>query len=183
MKTGKKITKLIFNILFLVFCIVVAYYLSNYMFTSIPIEGDSMEHTIHNDDTSIVYKLGKYKVGDVVIFDAEIPNHTEKRLIKRIIGLPGDRIEIIKDTDDRYYVYRNGNKLIEDYTNPSNPTSGEMEAIVVPEGKFFFLGDNRGVSYDSRMGVLGDLDTIVGRVVLRYNAKDKKYDLTVVKRG
>jgi len=184
MTSGRRLRKFLFNILFLVFCIVVAYYLSNYMFVSIPIKGDSMEHTIHDKDMVITYKLGKYNVGDVVIFDTELSyNQEDKRLIKRIIGLPGDKIEIRYHEDGNYYVYRNDEMVMEEYTNKDNPMSNTMETVVVPEGKFFFLGDNRGASMDSRMGILGDLDSIIGRGVLRYQPNDKKFDLTVVKRA
>lgn len=185
MAVGGKIRKTILNILFLVFCVVVAYSLSNYMFTSIPIIGDSMQHTIHDGDTVILYKLSKYNVGDIVIFDTEMTHEKmDKRLIKRIIGLPGDQIEICQETPEgEYFVFRNGEKLVEDYTNPDNPMRAALESIVVPEGKFFFLGDNRGVSLDSRTGLLGDLDSIIGRVVLRYQPNNQKFDLSVVKRG
>lgn len=185
MTAGKKAAKLGLNILFLVLCIVVAYSLSNYLFTSIPIIGDSMEPTIHDDDMVILYKPGKYNVGDVVVFDTEMTHeHMDKRLIKRIIGLPGDTIEISKDVSDgKYYVYRNGEKLEESYINSNSPMSGETASQIVPQGKFFFLGDNRGVSLDSRTGLLGDLDSIIGRVVLRYQPDDGKFDLTAIKRG
>ncbi|NLO64949.1 MAG: signal peptidase I [Clostridiales bacterium] len=176
----KKAKSIIFNLIFVVLCVVVAYFLSNYLFASIPIEGISMEQTIHHDDIVIVFKRGKYNVGDVVVFDPDYGDR--KRLIKRIIGMPGDTIEI-KEEADGYYVYRNGEKLIEDYTNKDNPMVGTYGPVTVPEGKFFYLGDNRGSSSDSRLGYLGDLDTIVGRVILRYQPGDKKFDLTVVKRG
>lgn len=183
----KKVKKIIFNIAFLLACVVVAYLLSNYMFVSIPIIGTSMETTIHDDDTVILYKLGKYNVGDIVVFDCEnIEEHMDKRLIKRIIGMPGDTVEVRRDeADGKFYVYRNGEKLEEEYTNDVNPMTQEMAPVTVPEGKFLFMGDNRGVSLDSRsVGVLGELDTIIGRVLVRYQKNEEgKLDLTTVKRG
>jgi signal peptidase I len=183
----KKVKKIVFNIGFLLVCMVVAYLVSNYMFVSIPIIGSSMETTIHNDDTVILYKLGKYNVGDIVVFDCEnIQEHMDKRLIKRIIGMPGDTVEVkLDETDGKYYTWRNGKKLIEDYTNDSSPMQGVMAPITVPEGKFLFMGDNRGVSMDSRStGVLGDLDTIIGRVIIRYQKEENgRLDVSTVKRG
>jgi len=182
----KMVKKFIFNAGFLIACIVVAYLLSNYMFVSIPIKGTSMETTIHHEDTVILYKLGKYNVGDIVVFDCEeVEEHMDKRLIKRIMGMPGDVVSVNRDEDGKYYVYRNGEKLVEEYTNDSYPMNSAMDAVTVPEGMFLFMGDNRGVSLDSRStGVLGELDTIVGRVLVRYQKEEGgELDLTTVKRG
>ena len=65
-------------------------------------------------------------------------------------------------------VYINGELLQEEYVAEQG-LSGEMEAVTVPEGRLFVMGDNRGVSLDSRIEAVGtiDMDAIVGKVVIR----------------
>ncbi len=134
------------------------------------VQQQSMEPNFHAGDYLISsrqsYKLfGEPQRGDVIVFKSELldDNGNEKNLIKRIIGLPGDVIEI---TDG--YVYVNGEKIQEDYL-PGQGISGEMDAITVPENQLFVMGDNREVSEDSRSPRVGTIDesTIVGKVVLR----------------
>lgn len=175
----------IFNILFLLICAAIAFGVSKYIFTTIPVDGISMEQTLHNGDKILLYKVGNYRFGDVVVFDSHQrdSNGNEKYLVKRIIGLPGDYVEILLDEEDgNYYVWRNGEKLQEEYTNPEQPMHREMARVTVPDGKFFYMGDNRGPSADSREGPLGDLDSILGRVLLRYQTIDGDFDISVINR-
>lgn len=87
-----------------------------------------------------VYNVNNLKRGDVIVFDSEELNIV---LVKRLIGLPGDKIEIKENGD----VYINGERSQEDYVK--NPAGGAAE-YEVPEGCFFFLGDNRANSNDAR---------------------------------
>ena len=139
-------------------------------FKPIIVQQQSMEPNFHAGDYLISsrqsYKLfGEPQRGDVIVFKSELldDNGNEKNLIKRIIGLPGDVIEIMDG-----YVYVNGEKIQEDYL-PGQGISGEMDAITVPENQLFVMGDNREVSEDSRSPRVGTIDesTIVGKVVLR----------------
>lgn len=185
----KKAVGIILEVVFLILCIVVAYFLSNYMFATVPIDGNSMEGLLHNDDKVIVYKVGKYKHGDVVIFDTgekyitDEGKEANRYFVKRIIGLPGDTIEIKRAPDGEFFVYRNGEKLVEEYltANVKNAYS-EMAPTVINEGEFFFLGDNRLNSDDSRNDRRGKLDKIVGRVILRYGKEGFFKDNDVIKR-
>lgn len=112
------------------------------------------------------YRLfGQPERGDVIVFKSHLYDEKgkQKNLIKRIIGLPGDTVEI-KNGD----VYINGELLQEEYVAEQG-LSGEMEAVTVPEGRLFVMGDNRRVSQDSRSPEVGtiEMDSIVGKVVLR----------------
>ena len=145
-------------------------------FKPIIIQQESMQPTFYSDDYVIISKqaytlFGDIERGDVIVFKSDLLDGegNSKHLIKRIIGIPGDTIEIKNGL-----VYRNGEKLEEDYVNEKRQ-SGEMEPIIVEEGKLFVLGDNRRVSQDSRSEEIGQIDqeTIVGKVVLRIFPFDK----------
>ena len=134
------------------------------------IRQSSMEPTFFNGDYVFISKqaytlFGDPERGDVVVFHTgmQTDDGEDKNLIKRIIGLPGDQVEIIDG-----YVYLNGEKLTETYINEQG-VSGDMEEITVPEGKLFCMGDNRRVSLDSRDAAVGcvDQEEILGRVFIR----------------
>lgn len=115
----------------------------------------SMEDTLKENDVLYIakqaYRLGEPQYGDIVVFHTalEANNSSEKSLVKRIIGLPGDRITIGGGV-----VFRNGEALQETYLK-SGQTPGEMSEVVVPPDSYFVLGDNREVSNDSRNSVIG----------------------------
>lgn len=139
-------------------------------FKPVVVKQESMQPTFYSDDYIIVnrqaYNLfGDVKRGDVIIFESTLTDGQghSKNLIKRIIGVPGDTVEIIEGN-----VYVNGKLFYEDYLAEEG-SSGEMAPIQVEEGKIFVMGDNRIVSQDSRSWEIGqvDQDTIVGKVVVR----------------
>ena len=133
------------------------------------VKESSMEPNFYENDYLFVskqsYTFGEPKRGDVVVFHSSLvqENGDEKLLIKRIVGLPGETIDI---SDGKVYI--NGEELKEDYTKEGY-TSGEISGLVVPEGEVFCMGDNRRVSIDSRSDDVGciDIDDIVGKVVFR----------------
>lgn len=133
------------------------------------VKGYSMYPTIEPYNYLIVNKLpylaGKPRHGDIIVFKAHIytDNGEEKDLIKRVIGLEGDIIEV-KDG----LVYRNGKALTEDYIH-GGVTPGDMEAFEVDEGYIFVMGDNRPNSLDSRDPIIGEvaISDIMGRVDVR----------------
>lgn len=133
------------------------------------VKESSMEPNFYENDYLFVskqsYTFSEPKRGDVVVVHSSLlqENGDEKLLIKRIVGLPGDEIDI---ADGKVYI--NGEELTEDYTKEGY-TNGEISDFVVPDGEVFCMGDNRRVSIDSRSPEVGaiDVDEIVGKVVLR----------------
>ena len=133
------------------------------------VRGDSMVPTLHENDYLIinrmVYRIKKNKNGDIIVFksDLEATDGTNKDLVKRVIGVEGDKVVI---TNGQVYV--NDKLLNEPYLSEGMDTEGEME-VTVPKGKLFVLGDNREVSLDSRYDKVGlvDVSDVEGKVFVR----------------
>ncbi|MFN3704482.1 MAG: signal peptidase I [Thermoflexales bacterium] len=128
--------------------------------------GQSMEPNYHQDQRILVDKITPrlfgYNRGDVVVVHSPVQ---EVELIKRVIGKPGDVVELINGK-----VVVNGQQLVEPYL-PPNTTSNPMDAVSrweLGEDEYFVMGDNRNFSQDSRIfgPVTGDL--IVGRALILY---------------
>lgn len=128
------------------------------------VRGSSMEPNFHEGDRIITTNLhGKLKYGDVVV----IKRKDDTPLIKRIIGVEGDTIEVDPIKGE---VKVNGKLLQEDYINEITYTNyGTTYPAVVPEGHYFVMGDNRNHSDDSRNPKIGMIDekNIFGKVVFR----------------
>lgn len=158
----------------IVTALVIALTIRTFVLQQFYISGPSMEPTLFQDDRVLVNKLS-YRLhgvgrGDVVVFDrittdGEVVRHDD--LIKRVLGLPGDTIEIIDCN-----VFVNNKRITEPYLDPI--TLGysdyeercrvfDMDKVTVTPGHVFVMGDNRPQSYDSRM--FGEIDEslIVGR--------------------
>ncbi|MHC1684105.1 MAG: signal peptidase I [Clostridiaceae bacterium] len=123
---------------------VLALIIHTFVFFLIHIPSPSMVPTINVGDRMLVTKVynpKNLKRGDIVVFDFK---ETDQQFIKRLIGLPSDKVEIKNDGT----VYINGEKLDESYVkNPGGPSGTTYE---VPADSYFFLGDNRSDSKDSR---------------------------------
>jgi signal peptidase I len=126
------------------------------------VEGSSMEANLHDGERLIVVKaaywFGEPQRGDVIIFTH--PLDPERTLVKRVIGLPGEQIEIKNGV-----VYINGSSLDEPYIKG---TTSPLSKTEVPEGYYFVMGDNRQASSDSRSWGLLPEGNIIGRVWLLY---------------
>lgn len=125
------------------------------------IEGTSMEPTLHNGDIVLLMKTNRFDRGDLCGF-----TWNNKLLIKRVIGVPGDWIEI--NTDGT--VYLNGEKLDEPYVEQKALGECDLEfPYQVPQEQYFVIGDMRESSIDSRNTVIGCIpkDQIVGKVFFR----------------
>ena len=132
------------------------------------VSGASMYPTLHNGDRMVLSKVGDIHRFDVVILKAPDEN---VEYIKRVIGMPGDTVEMRSGV-----LYINGKKVDQPFINTEalakqtvfmddftlESLTGESK---VPEGKYFVLGDNRGVSKDSRMIGFIDRSAIEGKAV------------------
>ena len=125
------------------------------------VEGSSMEPNLHDGQRLLINKIAysNPQRGDVIIFPPPHVANPEKDFIKRIIGMPGEIIEI-KDG----VVYINDSPLDEPYIVDN--AGIDMPLTVVPDGQYFVLGDNRGNSSDSRQGWTVPGEDIVGKAWL-----------------
>lgn len=168
-------------LLLIFFCLIVltgSFYFSRTYLSVRPIKGSSMEPTIHNDDVVFIFRTRKVRYDDIIVF--EETGGAERILIKRVIGLPGDRIDIkYSEEDEAYHVYRNGAKLSEEHINEKMNFSylnGKTLSVEIPEGKLFYLGDNRMDSDDSHCeDALADIGKIEGRAFMRYKKLRVKF--------
>lgn len=122
--------------------LVLAFLINKFLIFKVKIPSESMVPTLNVGDRLFVTRIHnpeKLKRGDIVVFHSDEKNED---MIKRLIGLPGDKV-VIKDG----IVTVNGETLKENYIGTADNYSGEFE---VPEGEYFFLGDNRYWSLDSR---------------------------------
>lgn len=134
------------------------------------VEGASMENTLHNGDNLIVDKLS-YRFHDperfdIIVFPFQFQDNTY--YIKRIIGLPGETVQIMDDGS----IYINGEKLEENYGMEviKPETIGRAaEPIELGDDEYFVMGDNRNNSRDSRTDMVGNItrENIIGKAWLR----------------
>lgn len=187
-KNGKKhdgLSSILTTLAILVLAPLIAFALTAFVFQSYQVDGSSMETTLQNQDRLIVLKLPRTiaKITrntyvpsryDVVIFNKNDlfefgGSGQKKQLVKRVIGIPGDRV-VVKDNKVTIYNSEHPQGYNPDadtaYSGAITTTPGNVD-ITVPEGKVFVMGDNRHNSLDSRVfGPISD-DEIVGRLILR----------------
>ena len=141
--------------------------LSTLILPVIQVSGDSMEPAMHDGDILLLMKTKNFDYGELCCVAWQ-----NKLLLKRVIALPGDSVEIDKNGT----VSVNGEVLEEPYV--TNPSLGECDIefpYIVPDEAIFVLGDRRDTSIDSRSTVIGSVsyDQMVGRVLLRIWSKEK----------
>ena len=182
--------------------VVIAVFVITFVVQAFQIPSESMENTLLIGDYLLVDKLryggGAFsdhiipyrpvRRGDIVVF--HYPVNPSQHFVKRVVGLPGDRVRLIQGK-----VYVNGNPLTEPYvrhsasypdlyrddfpqlTNAQEETASwavqmkkwvENKQLIIPEGSYFVMGDNRDVSSDSRYWGFVPRENIVGRPLLIY---------------
>lgn len=154
-------------ILCLAMVAVLTYVIITYVGQRTRVIGSSMYPTLEDGDNLIVEKLS-YRFHDPERFDIIVfpyAQENQKHYIKRIIGLPGETVQIIEDD-----IYINGEILEENYGAEPMQTAGvAAEPITLGEGEYFVLGDNRNHSSDSRAADVGMIPRkmITGRAWVR----------------
>lgn len=162
----------------IIFAIVLVFILKTFLFSPFLVVGESMKPNFENGERVIVnlltYRFNEPEAGDVVVLN--IPEE-ERRFIKRIVGVPGDKVALVGDQ-----LYINDQLVEEPYLSEAISESmarGEIyngvgdwynfpnslvEGDIVPEGYYFVLGDNRSDSTDSRRIGFRKKEDIIGRV-------------------
>ena len=146
--------------------LVLSIVLQTYVAQAVTIPSTSMVPTLNVRDKLIINKMVKpedLQFGDIVVFFSPIEDSEKERLIKRVIGLEGDVIEVKEG-----HLFRNGEKVEESYL--AEPINYDFGPIKVPEDNFLFLGDNRNISYDSHLwpSPFVSRENIIGKAIFRY---------------
>lgn len=152
--------------------VVVALLLRAFLFQAFFIPSESMEETLRVDDRVLVnklsYRIGDVSRGEVVVFRRPDDQPGEFRdLIKRVIGLPGESIEARDNT-----IFIDGQVLIEPYLTPGE-VIGDFGPVVIPEGEYFVMGDNRDNSGDSRIFGTVNEERFIGRAFFLFWPLDR----------
>ncbi len=145
--------------------------LNGFVIANAIIPTSSMSPTIEPGDRVIGLRFLKdYQRGDIIVFDD--PDMEGRYLIKRIVGMPGDRVSFLAEDDGTCSVSVNGNKLEEPYLPEAMLLGAEFEdlSVTVPEGSYFCMGDNRNNSMDARYWEHKFIteDKIVAKAAFRY---------------
>jgi signal peptidase I len=156
----------------MLFAMLIAFLCQNFLFTPTTVYGESMLPTFKDHDKVFITKLSEIDRFDIIVFHAP---DSEENYIKRVIGLPGDKITM---EDDILYI--NGKAFDEHYLQVNKEIHSSLKLTgdfslkeltgeaKVPEDSFFVLGDNRLVSKDSRSFGFISADSIIGEVKIRY---------------
>jgi len=141
-----------------------------FLYQPVRVEGTSMLPRLEDSDrlfiNKFVYHISAIERGDVVVF--HYPRDPEKSYIKRVIGLPGDRIWIAQGE-----VWVNGKPLHESYVPEQFRDNRSMAEMIVPADRYFMMGDHRSISSDSREFGPVERPLIYGKAVFIYwPAKD-----------
>ncbi|TVY05498.1 signal peptidase I [Paenibacillus cremeus] len=145
---------------------IISFSFNTYVAQGMTIPSGSMLPTIQLDDKVFVEKmvsLTDFQFGDIVVFYPPLPGHENEKFIKRLIGLPGDTIEIKNGQ-----LIRNGSVVDEPYVKERMTYS--FGPVTVPQNQYLFLGDNRNDSLDAHLWPTPFVDKskIVGKAMFRY---------------
>src|SRR5580698_4149333 len=156
----------------LMISVVLAIFVILFIYQPVKVEGTSMMPTLDDQERIFINKFvyrfhfGNIDRGNTVVF--WFPGDPSKSYIKRVIGMPGDRVEVDQGT-----VIVNGQRLVESYVPPEFRDQSSMPERVVPREEFFVLGDHRSSSNDSRAWGMVPRRYIYGKAVFIYWPLDK----------
>lgn len=149
----------------ILFAIAIAIFIVIFVVQPVKVEGTSMQPQLSDQDrifvNRFIYRFKEIDRGDVVVF--WYPLDRSKSFIKRIIGVPGDRVEILKGR-----VYINGKPIDEPYLKHEFQDLQSFGEIVVPQEKYFVMGDHRNSSNDSRSWGFVEKSLIYGKAIFSY---------------
>lgn len=164
-------------LLWLAMLVVLVLILRNFVLGTVYVKGSSMEPNFYHGDLvfmeKLTVRLGTPQRGDVVICRLDEQDGPSENIIKRVIGLPGDEVDIVWNGDSEdveYFLYLNDELIDEPFLGEPMMTAGNQEyPYVVEDGTFFVMGDNRNASSDSRRTSIGAIarEDLVGRVIFR----------------
>lgn len=162
-KTGNELTRLLLDTIETILLAAVLFFAINTVSARVRVEGFSMRPTLQNGEYVLVnrmaYKLGQPQRGDIIVFRYPYAANNEE-YIKRVIGLPGDKIDIHAGE-----VKVNGYTLDEPYIAAPPKYNGTW---LVEDNHLFVLGDNRNDSSDSHVWGTLDMQYIIGKAILIY---------------
>jgi signal peptidase I len=143
----------------------IAIFIVIFVVQPVKVEGTSMQPQLVDQErifvNRFVYQFKEIRRGDVVVF--WYPRDRSKSFIKRVLGVPGDEVEIRHGT-----VYVNGARMDEPYLNPEFGDHKSYQKVAVPPGEYFVLGDHRNSSNDSRNWGFVARQLIYGKAVFGY---------------
>lgn len=151
----------------IIIAVILAVVVNKTLIVNAAIPSGSMEDTIHPGDRIIglrpAYLFDDPKRGDIIIF--KYPDDEEQTFIKRIIGLPGETVQVV---DGKVYIDGSSAPLEEDYLKEK--MEGDFGPYQVPEDSYFVMGDNRNHSLDSRYweNHFVTADEIIGKALFQY---------------
>jgi signal peptidase I len=159
---GRTQTILAWALIPLAAVLVAAVILLYVLFTTALVDGESMFPSLEHGDYLIVEQGYDYPLrGDVVVYEGQDFDGSSVQVVKRVIGVPGDTIEVISGT-----AMVNGSTEVCDYCVTVAEGDTSTSQLIVPEGHVFAMGDNRPVSLDSRHYGTVPLDRVAGKALL-----------------
>ena len=168
-KPNRKTNKIIIEIsIYIIILLIAIFIIPKYVMQRTVVKGSSMEDTLHDSESLLVekvsYRFSSPKRFDIIVF-YPYGKTSDEYYVKRVIGLPGETIQIIEDD-----IYINGNIIEEDYGKEPMIYSGiASEPLKLGDDEYFVIGDNRRHSFDSRYAEVGPVkkSNIGGQVVMR----------------
>ena len=154
----------------LLFAVLISFFIILFLYQPVKVEGGSMEPGLEDQErifiNKIVYRWESISRGDIVVF--HYPRDPRKSFIKRVIGLPGDRVRIAFG-----HVYLNGVAVEEPYVPEEYLDTKSYPETIIPPDSYFMLGDHRSMSNDSREFGPVPRSYIYGKAVFGYWPFDK----------